>query len=615
MNKQTLTGFVLIGIILISFMWINQKNAVEVQRAKFVQDSIARVEAAKVIAEREALIVQEEKAALSSENIGEGLAASLKGTEEFFIMENDKMIVTISNKGGAIESVELKDYKTYNGETLMLFDKKHSEFNLSFFTTQNVNTSNFYFKPITTSDKLVVKGENGKEELAMRLYLDSSAYVEYVYTMTQSDLVDFDIRLVGTERFLSPAQNSLMLNWSNYSPRQERGFDYENQYTTFAYKVPDTKDVEIAAMSKDTKKEEIESKVEWVAFKQQFFSSIIVAKEGSSFSNAVVSAATLKPESGYIKNFDAKLSLAYTPQTQGYGFSFYFGANNYTTMRSYDMDFEDLIPLGWSLFRWISRFIIIPTFNFLGGFINSYGLIILILTIFIKLIIFPFTYRSYLSMAKMRLMKPEIDAINAKYPDKADAMKKQQETMELYNKTGVNPMGGCLPMLFQMPIIIAMFRFFPACIELRGASFLWMKDLASYDSILNFNFNIPFYGDHVSLMALLMAVSMYFTSKINMQQNPSSSNAQMPGMNFMMLYMMPVMLLLWFNSYSSGLCYYYFLSNIITLFQTMGIRRLVNEEKLYQAMKDYAKKPVKKSAFQQRMQEIARQQQEAARNK
>lgn len=623
MNKQTIIGFVLIGLIFLGFTWYSQKEVAQNQAVKVKRDSIARVEALSAAANQIAqqqhnasisaadstgAVIMADSNIVANSTLEPALVAALNGNEEIYTMENDKMIVKVSSKGAAIVSVELKGYKTFDNQPLMLFNKRNSEFALNFFTRQNIKTSNFYFTPVTANKNIVVSGEDGKGELSMRLYFDATSYIEYLYTMTSNDMVDFDIKLVGTDRFISPAQSNITIDWSNDSPRQERGYEYENQYTTFAYKFPNTTDIEEASMSKDNKTEDIKTKVKWVAFKQQFFSSILVAKD--DFSDATLSFQTLSPQSGLIKHFSSQMSVPYTPQTEGYSFSFYFGPNSFTTMKEYDQDFQKLIPLGWSLFRWITRFVIIPTFNFLGGFIDSYGLIILLLTIFIKLIIFPFTYRSYLSMAKMRIIKPEVDAIGEKFPRKEDAMKKQQAVMELYRRAGVNPMGGCLPMLFQLPIIIAMFRFFPASIELRGEGFLWATDLSSYDSILQLPFNIPFYGDHVSLWALLMAVSMYFTSKINMQQT-ASSTTQLPGMNFMMLYVMPIMLLVWFNNYSSALCYYYFLSNIITLVQTMAIRRIVNEDKLHLRMKENAKKPMKKSGFQQRMESLAKQQETA----
>ncbi len=616
MKNSKLIGTILIGLIIVGYAWYSSNQAEKVNQQRAAQraemNAKALAEGVKtdggLQVESQATTPVQEESKLSNTTLQQGLVAALNGVEKFYTLENDKMIVTVSNKGGAIVSVELKDYKNFNGGALMLYEYPNSKMALNFFTTQNINTSNYYFTANSEVSNLVVKGE-GSEQLSMRLHLDESAYVEYLYTMSQGDMIDFDIRFVGVEKYLSPAQNMLMLDWGADMPRQERGYSYENQYTQLAYKYPNAAGIEKINAMGDAKQEEIDTKVEWVAFKEQYFSAIIVAKE--SFEAAELSYKSLSEDSGFTKNFNAELFLPYSPSTTGYGFSFFFGPNQYNIMKSYDREFQELLPLGWSLFRWISIFIIIPTFNFLSGFISSFGIIILLLTIFIKLIIFPFTYRSYLSMAKMRLIKPEIDKLNEKFPRREDAMKKQQAMMELYRKAGVNPMGGCLPMLFQLPIIIAMFRFFPASIELRGQSFLWVKDLASYDSILELPFSIPFYGDHVSLMAILMAVSMYFTSKINMQQNPSNTT-QMPGMNFMMLYIMPIMLLVWFNNYSSGLCYYYLLSNVITIGQTVFIRRLVNEDKLRASMAENAKKPVKKSAFQQRMEDMAKKQQEQA---
>ena len=306
------------------------------------------------------------------------------------------------------------------------------------------------------------------------------------------------------------------------------------------------------------------------------------------------------------------MTLPYSASmTEGYDLQFYFGPNKFSVLKQYgDLEFQKLVPLGWWIIGWINRYVVIPVFDFLGSYIANFGIVILILTVLIKLLIFPLTYKSYLSTAKMRLLKPEIDKLNEKYPRKEDAMKKQQAMMQLYKSAGVNPMGGCLPMLIQFPILIAMFRFFPAAIELRDKSFLWADDLSSYDSIWTFpdGFSIPFYGDHVSLFALLMAVSLFITSKINYAQSAGMSNQQMPGMKFMMLYLMPVLLLVWFNNYSAGLCYYYFLSNLITIGQTYAFRYIVDEKKLHAQMMENTKKPIKKSKWQMRLEEMQRQQ-------
>ncbi|MDE7123657.1 MAG: membrane protein insertase YidC, partial [Alistipes sp.] len=342
-----------------------------------------------------------------------------------------------------------------------------------------------------------------------------------------------------------------------------------------------------------------------------------------NFSAAALSFETFQPGTGYMKRFRARLSVPYAPQTETYDFAFYFGPNKYSILKKVavgesgeELALERLIPLGWGIFGWINRWCVIPVFDLLRNYIGSFGVIILILAVLIRLIISPLTYKSYVSMAKMRLVKPEVDELAKKYPKQEDAMKRQQATMELYRKAGINPMGGCIPMLIQFPILIAMFRFFPAAIELRDQAFLWADDLSSYDSILDLPFSIPFYGDHISLFALLMALSTFAFSYINYQQT-ASSQPQMAGMKFMMVYMMPVMLLLWFNSYSSGLCWYYLLSNLLTIGQTFAIRRMVDDTKIRAIMEANAarKSNGKKSKFQQRYEEIMRQQEAAQRAK
>lgn len=617
MDKKSIIGLVLIGVILFGFSWYGSVQERKIREQKALIDSINRTEIAKT-----AEAVQEQNEALDRQDstrrevfearlaasLGEHLYKARQGTEEFLTVENELMALTFSNKGGRVATVELKNYKTYDGKPLLLFDKETSKFDLSFFTNQQIQTSDYYFTPL----KVVSGGEKGEDRIvSYRLYADSLSYIEYVYTIRPKNYqVGFTVNLVGMDYLINRSQTDLGIVWENVSPQQEQGFDYENNYTTIAYMYPGESKAEELSFSKGTREEEVNAKLRWVAFKQQFFSSILLADK--DFQNGKLEFQTMQPGSGNLKKFIANLSVPYNPQTKQYDFSFYFGPNSYTILRKYHEGFQSLIPLGWGIFGWINKIIIIPTFNFLGKFIHNYGIIILLLTIFIKLIIFPFTYKSYLSMAKMRLLKPELDKINGKYPKKEDAMKKQQAVMDLYRKAGVSPMGGCLPMLFQLPILIAMFRFFPASIELRQEHFLWATDLSSYDSILHLPFTIPFYGDHVSLFALLMGVSMFVSSKLNLSQTAASSN-QMPGMTFMTLYIMPVLLVVWFNNYSSGLSYYYFLSNLITIGQMYAFRRYVDDKKLHEKMQLNAKKPRKKSKFQQRYEEMVRQQQEMAR--
>lgn len=615
MDKKSLTGLLIIGVILFGFSWYTSKQQQKLapELPAEMQETVLTPDPAETLSgDRDSASLAGAEQALR-QHIGDRLYEASHGSETFYTVENDLMKITFSNKGGRVASVELKDYKTYLKTPLILFSDSTSVFDLSFFIKQGynnsqINTGNYYFTPSDDADPAFAPGETEKQ-FAMRLYADSAAYVEYVYTIRKdSYMIGFDIRFVGMDNLLSANQSDLNITWQNVGPQNEKGFDNENNYTTIAYNYPGDDSIEDLGISKESKEKTINSKIKWVAFKQQFFSSILIAE--NDFQNGSLDYTTFAPSEHKIKTFHAQLAVPYSPQTDRYAFSFYFGPNKFSVLNQYDdLHLQKLIPLGGWIIRWVNRWLVIPTFDFLGKYLTNYGLIILLLTIFIKILIAPLTYKSYLSTAKMRLLKPEMDQINEKYPKQEDAMKKQQAIMALYKSAGVNPMGGCIPMLIQFPILIAMFRFFPASIELRGKSFLWADDLSSYDSILHLPFDIPFYGDHVSLFALLMAVSVFIASKINYSQT-AQTGPQMAGMKFMMLYLMPLMLLFWFNNYSSGLSYYYLVSNIITIGQTYGFRCIVNEDKLHQRMKENAKKPRKLSKFQQRYEEILKQQQQ-----
>lgn len=610
MNKNTLIGLLVIGVILFGFSWYNNKQYTERLQEQQRQDSIAMANAPKPVPSPTGETLAQgqtppDTAALTNAEpapsaLGAAYDAQLKGKEEFYTLENKLFILTFSNKGGRIAAAQLKDYKTYAGDPLMLFREDGSRFNLNLFAPEQINTADFYFTPRMISDTAI----------AFRLYADSSSYLEYLYTIRPDNyLMDMKVDLSHFKGKIAPNQPDVTVAWNIISPQEEKGFQNENNYTTIAYKYPGETSIEELGMSTGTKEETISTKVQWVAFKQQFFSSIIVSPD--NFANADLKYNTFPPTDKNIKDFSALLTLPYTPATEGYNLQFYFGPNKFSVLKKYgDMEFQKLVPLGWWIIGWINRYVVIPVFDFLGSYIANFGIVILILTVLIKLLIFPLTYKSYLSTAKMRLLKPDIDKLNEKYPKKEDAMKKQQAMMQLYKAAGVNPMGGCLPLPIQFPILIAMFRFFPASIELRGKSFLWADDLSSYDSIWTFpdGFSIPFYGDHVSLFTLLMAISLFFTSKINYAQSAGMSNQQMPGMKFMMLYLMPVMLLLWFNNYASGLSWYYLLSNLITMGQTFAFRYIVDDKKLHAKMMENSKKPVKKSKWQMRLEEMQRQQ-------
>ena len=631
MDKKSIIGLVIIGVILFGFTWYNSKQAEKFQREKAIADSIALAEG-RMVAEPEMLVNEASEDKISglsasepyevdrtsadsakAAHYGATLYAATQGEEKFYTVENDLMKITFSNKGGKVSEIELKDYKRYNGDPLLLYAEGSSVFNLSFFIKQNFNdaqilTGDYYFQ-CKEPQQIILSESTEKQDLSMRLYVDSTSYVEYLYTIYKDNyMIDFHVNFVNMEHLFAN-QSDMLLTWENVGPKNEKGFENENNYTTIFYKYPGEESVESLGMSKESKAEDINNKLQWIAFKQQFFSSIFIADD--AFLNASVKYDTYPETADNIKNFYAKIAIPFDRQTSEYGFKFYFGPNRYSTLKKYDIETQKLIPLGGWIIGWVNRWLVIPVFDFLGKFISNYGLIILLLTLIIKIIISPLTYKSYLSTAKMRLLKPEMDAINEKYPKKEDAMKKQQAIMELYRRAGVSPMGGCIPMLIQFPILIAMYRFFPASIELRGEGFLWADDLSSYDSILNLPFHIPFYGDHVSLFALLMAVSLYVVTRINYSNMSTAPN--MAGMKFVSLYMMPIMLLLWFNNAASGLSYYYLLSNIITIGQTIGFRYVVNDEKLHARMKANAKKPQKQSKWQQRYQEMLKAQQEQQR--
>ena len=637
MNKKTLLGLVVMAAVFIAFAYYNgteqQRYQEQLARYEAYQDSVARanqpqvdpavqgVDAQAPEAVADALAAADQLHAQQVEMFGDSLMAAAEADAEQLTIDNEVMQVRFSTRGGQIVGVTLKEYTKWaeqeRTELIELFDPSVERFDLSFFVRRGMHNI-----PIHTADYTFVAEdvvtEGDAQVVTMRLDVAEGAAIRYQYliynttTPERDYLVDMRVRFDGMEQLLSN-QTSMGLDWTSMTYQNERGFSNENMNTTLSYRFPGEDSIEELGIGEGQKSEDVSTQLSWVAFKQQFFSSVLIAPE--HLSGAKLGYETAIEGSGYVKKFTMQAKVDYSDKTKGYDFAFYFGPNKYSILSEVkvgdeELYLERLIPLGWGIFGWINRWIVIPVFDFLRGYIGSFGIIILILAVLIRLLIMPLTYKSYVSMAKMRLIKPEVDALAAKFPKKEDAMKRQQATMELYKKAGVNPMGGCIPMLIQMPILIAMFRFFPASIELRGESFLWSGDLSSYDSVLELPFSIPFYGDHVSLFALLMALSTFFYSWINYKQT-ASSQPQMAGMKFMMLYMMPVMLLLWFNSYASGLCYYYLLSNLLILGQTFLVRRMVDDDKIRLAMENNAAKKQnggKKSRFQQRYEELMRMQ-------
>ena len=646
MDKKSIIGIAVVAVLFLGFAYFNSQQQKEYLEQKaayeaYVDSVAAAARAAAPVADSLASGngVQAEVAAAEAaaavrerqvETLGESLTAAREAEAEEFIVENDVMAVLFSTRGGQIKGVTLKDYTQYGprgkrDRKIEMMDPATARFGLSFYLKNGlknvpVNTLDYVF-----TAQPVVGEADGAKSVVMRLPVAERAYLEYRYLIYDTEaperdyLVDFDVRLVNMAPEMAN-QTQIQIDWANTTFQNEKGFQNENMYTTLSYRFPDETSIEELGMSEGAKSKNISTQVNWVAFKQQFFSSVFIAPDNVSYANLAFDTAA--PESSLLKTFTAQMGVPYTPQTEGYDFAFYFGPNKYSILKKIgepggaDIYLERLVPLGWGIFGWVNRWCVIPVFAFLRNYIGSFGIIIFILVLLVKLVISPLTYKSYVSMAKMRLVKPQIDELAKKYPKPEDAMKKQQATMELYKKAGINPMGGCIPMLIQMPILIAMFRFFPASIELREQPFLWADDLSSYDSIVNLPFSIPFYGDHVSLFALLMAVSLFGYSWFNYQQT-ASSQPQMAGMKFMMVYMMPIMMLFWFNSYSSGLCYYYLLSNIFTIGQTLVIRRMVDDNKIHAIMQANAAKKSKgkKSKFQQRYEELMRQQEAQQRAK
>jgi len=620
MDRNTLIGILLIAVILILYATLNKPSRERLEEARRIRDSlenIQQMEADSAVqpaageqeeraAEKETATVREEDTIQTKEDLDiyGDFAGAATGKKELIVIENDLIKLSISTKGGKPYSVQLKNYKTYDSLPLILFEGDSTIFGLTFFArNRRINTDELYFIPSREENHIIV--EDQPETLSMRLNAEGDRYIEYTYTLTPGEyMVDFDIRFHDMQDLLSDRINYIDLFWDMYVPGHERGRSNELNYTTIIYRhFQDEVDKINPRGKKEVAEEDITTRLQWIAFKQQFFSSVLISDD--YFSNAYLVSTKLDESNKFLKTFSAQIGIPWeAKQEYTCPMAFYFGPNHINTLNKYGNELDELINLGGPLSRLINRYLIIPIFNFLNRFIESYGIIILILTIIIKVILFPLTYRSYKSMAKMRVLKPEIDAINEKIP-KDKAMERQQATMALYKKAGVSPLGGCLPMLLQLPILYAMFRFFPASIELRQEKFLWAHDLSTYDSILDLPFTIPMYGDHVSLFTLLMTASTILTMRISNQASASSS--QMPGMKGMM-YIMPIMFMFILNNFSAALTYYYFLANIITFGQNYLFKQFIDEEELLKKLQMNQKKPQKKkSGFQKRLEQMAKQ--------
>jgi len=630
MDKNSIIGLFIIGAIIIGFGIYNQPSQEQIDAARKYNDSIALVQkekAAEELATKDEIPVEVMKEGIvEMDSASQVIADSIKKAEmnqtygvfttsalsegKDIVVENDVLKLIFATKGGRIKSAELKDYQTYDSLPLVIMDAS-SRFGLNFFTRNNKNIVTEELNFEVNNEGFVVTGDNEKS-ITFRLNAGSGKYLEYVYTIKGNDyMIDLDLNMVGLNEVMAPRTSELLLDWKVNTPILEKSRVDQVNKSTLYYKFVD-QDVDYISERSD-EKENFEADVKWVSLKQQFFNTSLIAKSAFSKYNAYGETETRPDTSKYIKTLSTSLSVPFGgSDIETFGMSIFLGPNKHDLLENYGIGLEQIIDLGWGILGWINEYAVIPVFNALDSTAMSYGIIILILTVLLKLVLFPITYKTYMSGAKMRVLKPEIAEINAKYGD--DAMKKQQATMALYRQTGVNPLAGCIPMLIQMPILIAMFKFFPASIELRQESFLWATDLSTYDSILNLGFEIPFYGDHVSLFTILMAISLAFYTKFNSQMGMgATAEGPMAAQMKIMMYLMPVMMLFFFNSYPAGLSYYYFLANVISLLQTLIIQKVfINEDAIRAKLEANKKRPKanKKSKFQQKLEEMAKQQQQ-----
>ena len=604
-SKYNIVGFVLIGLVMFGFTWYQSRQYKKQAEYQAQLDSIARVEAMeKMVLDSAMTVVPASQGSASAATPAfrpyrdSSLNVAAQSNPSIVAIANNQVRIEFTTKGAQPYSVDVKDYRRYDSTALMLIPAGASELNFNIYAGESLDTKDFVFDVAELNDTSVV----------MRLPFANGGYIQQKYTLGQdSYMLRNELSFVGLDAIIPRKVSSMDLSWKADIPRLEKGYKNEKQYSRIDYYIDGDKSPEDIGNGKNATKS-LEAGFQWVAFQQQFFSAILTAPQGFESGDL---ALDYYEEDDASHNLMAGSAKMRTPLNINGNttipFDFYFGPNHFKTLKAYDRKYEKIIPLGGWLVGWISRFFIIPCFDFLGRFISNYGIVILLMTLLLKIVVSPLTIKSYMSSAKMSALKPEIDKINEKYPKEEDMMKKQQATMELYKRAGVSPMGGCLPMLLQFPILWAMFRFFPASIELRQKSFLWADDLSAYDSVLDFGFNIPLFGDHLSLFALLMAVSMFLYSKMTSSQ--MSNDPQMAPMKFMSVWLMPIMMLFICNNLSSGLSYYYLLSNLLTMVQTFVIKKwVVKPEKILAKIEESKGKPIQKSKWQLKLEQAQKMQ-------
>ena len=595
------------------FSWYQSRQYRQQAEAQAQLDSIARAEqmvamALDSVKRAEGLVTDGEMAGVKVMNMpaykDSMLTEARLAEASVYKLSNDKVEIEFTTRGAQPYSVKINDYKTYDSTDLYLIKPEMSQMGISIFAGENINTKDFVFQVAEHNDSTIV----------MQLPFAEGGYIQQRYVLPKDGyMLQNELSFVNMDGIIPRNVSMFDIDWSVIIPRLEKGYKNEKQYSKLDYYFTGDKKPEEIGRSRDAAKR-IDTKVKWFAFQQQFFSAIMTADTEFASADLDVKYFAENDPSRNLMACSAKLRSDFRAGSDNVTvpYTFYFGPNDYSGLKAYDQKYEKIIPLGGWMVGWFSRLVIIPCFDFLGKFISNYGLVILLMTLLIKLIISPLTIKSYKSSAKMQVIKPEVDKLNQKYPNEKDAMKKQQAMMDLYQKAGISPMGGCLPMLLQMPILFAMFRFFPASIELRQQKFLWADDLSAYDSIWDFGVNIPLLGDHLSLFALLMAVTMFICSKMTSAQ--MSDDPNMAGMKFMSVWLMPIMMFFICNNLSSALSYYYLLSNIITMVMTWYIRKfVVTEEKVRADMMLRANQPKKKSKWQQKLEEAQKMQEQMQR--
>ena len=625
MDKRSIIGYILIGLVLVFYFYYNQPSEEQILAQK------------ELIASQKREALKKDSIMMAEENRKMAMATDqssffynvLRGENRNVAIKNDRIKAEISTYGGRVASVTIKDYNSQDGSPLVLFDSKdkikvtdsNKELNgsntINFFfksnlADRNINTNELFFIPVNATDSSVTMRLNFKE---------GERYIDFNYSLKGNSYM-MDLEIVAHNMNDIIANDEVDITWKQFMRQLEPGYDFEQRFSSLTYKIADDDSDYLSEMTDDNEK--LDEDVSWIAYKNQFFSSIMIADD--KFSNVDINSEIIQKDKGLLKRFTSKMQTAFDPTgNKPTGLQFYFGPNKFDILKesnalvsgnNKDPELQEIIYFGWPIVRWINRYFIMPLFDILSGFGLNMGIVLILLTLIVKVIVYPFTKKSYVSSAKMRALKPYIDEINAKYPKQEDALKKQQETMTLYQKYGASPMGGCLPMLIQMPIFIALFNFVPNAIELRQQSFLWANDLSSYDAIISWDANIWPIGNHLSLFCLLFCVTQilntYYTSKMQPSMGSTPEMEQQQKMMRWMMYIMPVMFFFMFNEYSSGLNFYYFVSTLASVFIFIYLRKVTNEEELLKKMEAYAEsnksKPAKQANMMSRLEALQEQQ-------